>query len=192
MILIAVGIVVIGGGLYFILRTPQVHAPAQTNQVNHQVVTSTVSNTADWGIYTNPAYGFSFRYPQDFQLVEVSSSSLKLYPLPQPIEFGPYFYIQIIATTTNGLTAAVKNMLGSSLVSYEQKTVNGKEWLYAKANEYQGGIDQNVLMNLYFTHLTTGSIFSIKYPSNQTEYADDLAEIMGSLVSSGETPTSSN
>lgn len=63
--IIAVGILVLGGGYFYFSKKPA-YAPAENSNTNQKVA----DETADWETYKNERYGFEIKYPNEYKAVE--------------------------------------------------------------------------------------------------------------------------
>ena len=118
-ILIVVTLIVAGGAGYYFYKTSQ----EQKEQA--------VDETADWKIYQNEKYGFSFSYPENFQLSEnnfARGSLLASTYIEEPIPFSLILlqdkYIDSAQTPLISLDVIKTNKTIEQLLDHIRKVIN--------------------------------------------------------------------
>jgi hypothetical protein len=92
LLIILAALVAIGAGGYYVGKNRAI-TPAPQMAVSNELGGD---NLADWKTYHNDEYGFEVKYPPtSFELREDTDNNpiLRMYPLPQPAEFGPSLFI---------------------------------------------------------------------------------------------------
>lgn len=79
LIIVIVAILALGGGVFYYLNKPiklnyYVHPVATTTSTVISISTST-NNTVDWKTYTDTQYGFEFKYPPTFEILQVQTEA---------------------------------------------------------------------------------------------------------------------
>lgn len=81
-IIIVLAILLLGGGYFYFSKKPA-YAPAGSSNIDQKVA----DETADWKVYTDIKWGFSFKYPENYRL--------NSYPLEKTDNFIDATLIQI-------------------------------------------------------------------------------------------------
>src|SRR3989344_4787020 len=141
--LLVISMLVIAGGVYAFFSIYNQQSTQQGisqlpigQPTNNENSTATSSISADWKTYHNEEYGFEIKYPlSNFKIRERGESqdvylAVSIYPVPQPIEFGPYFSVRILKSSGVGdLKKYLQNQFGSNYISDESVSINGTSWL---------------------------------------------------------------
>ena len=143
-LIIVISILAAGGGGYSVYKMfknksldTAPNKPLVTDTQKEELGTSIKPDeTKNWKIYQNDEYGFEIKYPlSNFKIRERGESqdvylAVSIYPVPQPIEFGPYFSVRILKSSGVGdLKKYLQNQFGSNYISDESVSINGTSWL---------------------------------------------------------------
>ncbi len=123
-ILIAVVLIIAGGaGYYFYLSRGEV--------LRDKISQEQTNETANWKVYRNEKYGFSFSYPENFQLLEYDftrGSVIASTYIEEPISFSLVLlqdiYIDAAQTPLINLDVVKTNKTIEQLLDYIRKVIN--------------------------------------------------------------------
>ncbi|OHA42655.1 MAG: hypothetical protein A3G59_00490 [Candidatus Taylorbacteria bacterium RIFCSPLOWO2_12_FULL_47_20] len=165
-LIVAVAVLVVGGGTYFALRN---QAPKQDD--------STVQNTLDetnaeqnenWETYRNTAPGYEVKYPANWQIEQLRGGSVRIV---NPVRKGKDDTDQpteavMIQVKQNTLPCKGSNWeVGFGLVSYKTACLNSKVFMTMVAFDEQGkNIEEQILSTFAFTNPTNSGTPSDSAP----------------------------
>lgn len=107
--ILIIGLLALGGFFYFNLNQAQPNGPG--NQIVTPSPASTTPDLTDQPLYTHPTLGFNLNVPENYTIDEITSYSVHLYPIDQPLGVGPanFIYISVIPTEEAAIDNAAYN-----------------------------------------------------------------------------------
>ena len=137
---------------------------------------------SNWQAFRSDALGIEMKYPYNYR-EEHDNSMVIIYPVPQPIEFGPQFGLSMKTVATNtSVDQYVDTYIDTSYMSVTERgnvTINDIQWVKIKYLDISGAGPEASYIN-YFT-IKKGYIYSVSYGDGSNVVTDDFAKIVGTI-----------
>ncbi len=184
--------VVVNGGTYsydlsFAKKSDSLEKILATFQVI--AVKDTLS---DWQTLKSNDLGIEIKFPNDYRSNTVNSklvaaSDLTIYPVPQPIEFGPRLVVSRNSdhiTANTNVDTWVDNIFSTdkskSVKERGYTTINGTKWVKVKYLDVSGAGPEMTYVN-YFV-IKNGYMYTINYNETSQINIDNFEKIVGTIT----------
>ncbi len=184
--------VVVNGGTYsydlsFAKKSDSLEKILATFQVI--AVKDTLS---DWQTLKSNDLGIEIKFPNDYRSNTVNSklvaaSDLTIYPVPQPIEFGPRLVVSRNSdhiTANTNVDTWVDNIFSTdkskSVKERGYTTINGTKWVKVKYLDVSGAGPEMTYVN-YFV-IKNGYMYTINYNETSQINTDNFEKIVGTIT----------
>lgn len=121
-----------------------------------------------------------FSYPKDMKIKEGDNTeypSVVVYPLPQPIEFGPFLSVTLYGMGAKDLVANIQDQYKGNLISHEIVKVSNLSWIHAVIRDDYFGTVQN---EYYFLPFRGNKYIAVVYSKNDP-HARDFYKILSTI-----------
>ena len=147
---------------------------------------------SDWQTLKSNDLGIEVKFPNDYRSNTINSklvaaSELTIYPVPQPIEFGPRVVVSRnsdhITANTNVDTYADSIFINDKNKSVRERgytTINGTKWVKIRYLDVSGAGPEMTYVN-YFA-IKNGYMYTINYNETSQVNNDNFEKIVGTII----------
>lgn len=184
--------VVVNGGTYsydlsFVKKSDSLEKILATFQVI--AVKDTLS---DWQTLKSSDLGIEIKFPNDYRSNTVNSklvaaSGFTIYPVPQPIEFGPRLGVSRNSdhiTANTNVDTWVDNIFSTdkskSIKERGYTTINGTKWVKVRYLDMSGAGPEMTYVN-YFV-IKNGYMYTVSYNETSQINNDNFEKIIGTIT----------